>query len=90
MKPVHRILPRASLVMVLVLFVARSADAGGLAGYVGPGAGLGMLGALFAVACVILLALLGPILYPIRAFLAWRRRCRERTTASEVAASKVP
>ncbi len=39
--------------------------------YVGPGAGLTMLGALGAVICVILLALVAPILYPVMAIRAW-------------------
>lgn len=42
-----------------------------LLAYVGPGAGLTMLGALFAVVTVLVLAVLAPLLYPIR--WAWRR-----------------
>lgn len=34
--------------------------------YVGPGAGLSMLGALFAVIAVLILAAVAPLLYPIR------------------------
>lgn len=66
------------LILVLLLFcvVSGPAQAAALLGYVGPGAGLSMLGALFAVICVILLALLGPILFPIRMYLSWRRRRR--------------
>jgi hypothetical protein len=47
-------------------------------GYVGPGAGLSMLGALLAVVCVVLIALLAPLLYPIRWLrtLLWQRRER--------------
>jgi len=55
---------------------------GGLIGYVGPGAGLSMLGALFAVVCVIVIALLGPVLYPIFAIRSWLRRRRERGVPS--------
>ncbi|NLS93283.1 MAG: hypothetical protein GXX96_14095 [Planctomycetaceae bacterium] len=51
-------------------------EPGGLLGYVGPGAGLSMLGSLFAVACVLLLALLGPILYTIRLLRSMLRRRR--------------
>jgi hypothetical protein len=50
----------------------------GLLGYVGPGAGLSMVGALVAVVLVILLALIGPILYPIRLIHSFIRRRRER------------
>ncbi len=42
-----------------------------LLAYVGPGAGLSMLGALFAVVTVLVLAVLAPLLYPIR--WVWRR-----------------
>ena len=63
-------------VSVLLLFVlfCSPAHASPVLGYIGPGAGLGMLGSLFAVLFVLALALLGPILYPIRLFLSWRRR----------------
>lgn len=54
------------------------AGAAGLPAYVGPGAGLSMLGALFSVACVILLALLGAVLYPVRLVRTWFRKRRER------------
>lgn len=50
-------------------------------GYIGPGAGLGMLGALLAVVAFLFLALLGPILYPLRML---RRRLR-RNRADETA-----
>lgn len=41
--------------------------------YVGPGAGLGLIGALLAVLAFIGLALLGPILQPIRWVRRWYR-----------------
>lgn len=50
--------------------------------YVGPGAGLSMIGALLAVVCVIGLALIGPILYPIRLFRRWAKS-RNTVSASE-------
>jgi hypothetical protein len=53
--------------------LACAVGASGLLSYVGPGAGLSMLSALFAVACVILLALFGPLLYPIRWLRRWLR-----------------
>jgi hypothetical protein len=58
---------------------------GGFLGYVGPGAGLSMLGALVAVALVVLLALIGPILYPIRLIHSAVRRRRERMAMGSAA-----
>jgi hypothetical protein len=49
-----------------------------LLAYVGPGAGLTMLGALGAILLILLMALLGPILYPIRVVRGWIRRYREK------------
>lgn len=61
-----------------------------LVAYVGPGAGLTMLGSLFAVTCVILLALLGPLIYPLRWFRSWlRRRGARRALGSFAHASEV-
>jgi hypothetical protein len=48
------------------------------AAYVGPGAGLSMLGALWAVLVAILFALAGLLIWPIRAM---RRRRKELATA---------
>lgn len=79
----YHILSLAVLMHVTILSVP--AHAAELFAYVGPGAGLGMLGALFAVFAVILLALLGPILYPIRLFLRWyRRRNQVEGVTSEI------
>ena len=50
--------------------------------YIGPGAGLGAIGALIAVAGAILLGLLGLILYPYH-LLRNRLRNRQRSTACE-------
>lgn len=47
-------------------------------GYVGPGAGLSMIGALLAVLAILALALIGPILYPIKLFRAWLKQRRMR------------
>lgn len=47
--------------------------------YVGPGAGLTMLGALLAVSCVLLLAVLSPLLFLIQSVRWWlHRRPRKR------------
>ncbi len=50
--------------------------------YVGPGAGLGLIGSLFAVIGGIFVALLGVILFPIR-LLMKRRRKREVAAESD-------
>lgn len=70
---------------VLVGLFSSLGQAVELIGYMGPGAGLSMLGALFAVACVLFIAILAPILYPIRALRAWHRRRRERQELFAVA-----
>ena len=62
----------------------------GLLGYIGPGAGLSMMGALAAVACVILLALLGPLLIPIRLVYSLLRRRRERIAKEAAPPSSHP
>lgn len=50
-------------------------------GYVGPGAGLSMMGALLAVGLVMSVAIIAPILYPIRVVRSWLRN--RRTSGSE-------
>ena len=74
MSAIFQFLPSTTFGSLLWASVACLPDPGGLLGYVGPGAGLTMLGSLFAVACVLLLALLGPILYPIRLLRSVLRR----------------
>jgi pilus assembly protein TadC len=66
-------------VICFLLMLPSLAHAAPLA-YIGPGAGLGMIGAVFAVLAFIVLALLGPILYPIRII---RRRMRQRAAAKD-------
>ena len=51
--------------------------------YVGPGAGLTMLGALLAVACVLLLAVLSPLFYLFQ-IVRWWLRSRPRKRGSHV------
>lgn len=70
-----------------VLTAAPAVAAEELFAYIGPGAGLGMLGALFAVLAFVALALLGPILYPIRLI---RRRMRQRAAAEQPVTEKSP
>ena len=54
------------------------------AAYVGPGAGLTMLGALWAVIAAVVFALAGLVIWPVRAM---RRRRRELASAKAGAAS---
>jgi hypothetical protein len=49
--------------------------------YVGPGAGLGAIGALLAVLGAILIGVAGLVLYPLQLFRNWIRK--ERETAGE-------
>ena len=59
-------------VSVLLLLAGISAATPALA-YLGPGAGLGMLGSLFAVIGAVLLAVLGLLILPVRMILKKRR-----------------
>lgn len=67
--------------MITVAFVPGVAHA-----YVGPGAGLGMIGSLIAVVGAILVALLGLVMFPISLL---RKRRRQRA-ASESATPATP
>jgi nitrate reductase gamma subunit len=58
---------------VLILVAALLAP-GTAAAYMGPGAGLGMLGSLVAVVAAVALAVLGLVLLPVRMILKRRRR----------------
>lgn len=69
----------ATMASALVVLVPGTAAA-----YVGPGAGLTMLGALWALAVAIVIALGGLVIWPIRAVL--RSRKRPTTTPAEPAA----
>jgi len=76
--------------VVFVLIAGRCTPAwtAGPVGYVGPGAGLGMIGALLAVLCVIFLGLLGPVLYPIRLIRRRLKRRREDEHSEDVEGRK--
>jgi len=51
--------------------------------YIGPGAGLGMMGSLFAIGVVALLVLLGLIIYPIRMISKKRREKLQQSNNTE-------
>jgi hypothetical protein len=58
---------------ILFLLIAIAAP-GTAAAYMGPGAGLGMLGSLVAVVAAVALAVLGLVLLPVRMILKRRRK----------------
>lgn len=65
----------------IVLFVATMLAAGPALAYLGPGAGLGMLGSLVAVIGAALLAIFGLLILPVRMLLKKRRRQAAPPTA---------
>ena len=58
---------------ILLLLIAIAAP-GTAAAYMGPGAGLGMLGSLIAVIAALGIALLGIVLLPVRMIMKKRRK----------------
>jgi hypothetical protein len=72
-------------------FCGAMAAAGPAIAYMGPGAGLGMLSSLFAVLGVVLLALLGVILFPVRMLLKFiRKRSRSGGRRQGASSSGAP
>jgi hypothetical protein len=64
--------------MMKILIVLAALAAPGTAGaYMGPGAGLGMLGSLIAVIAAVALAVMGLLLLPLRIILKRRRKAAE-------------
>lgn len=61
----------------LAFFLAAALAAGPAAAYMGPGAGLGMIGSLFAVIGAVLIAVLGIIVLPVRMIMKKRRKAAE-------------
>jgi hypothetical protein len=59
---------------LLGFLVAALLTAGPAAAYMGPGAGLGMIGSLVAVIGAVLIALLGIVILPVRMILKKRRK----------------
>ncbi len=77
--------------LLVVGFCGAMAAAGPAIAYMGPGAGLGMLSSLFAVLGVVLLALLGAILFPIRMLLKFiRKRSRSEGQRQGASSSGTP
>ena len=62
---------------LLAFLVAATLAAGPAAAYMGPGAGLGMIGSFFAVVGAVIIALLGIIVLPVRMIMKKRRKAGE-------------
>lgn len=73
----------------IILAVAVAAPTGAFA-YVGPGAGLSLLGALWAFLAAIGTALFFVIAWPVRKFMRRRRAAHEHNTLSNVNAAGAP
>jgi hypothetical protein len=58
----------------ILFFLAALLAAGPALAYMGPGAGLGMLGSLIAVIGAVILAVLGILILPVRMLLKKRRK----------------
>lgn len=64
-----------------LFFFAAMLAAAPAAAYMGPGAGLGMLGSLIAVIGAVLIAVFGILVLPIRIILKKRRKAAEQKSA---------
>lgn len=65
----------------LVVFIVAMLAASPALAYLGPGAGLGMLGSLFAVIGAVLLAIFGLLILPVRMIMKKRRKQQAQPTA---------
>ena len=70
-------LPRSGLVLLLVLFLCAPAHA-----YVGPGAGVSAIGAIFALIGGVFVSILGFIWYPVKRLLKKRKRADDDKPAA--------
>lgn len=64
---------------LFAFLVAAFLAAGPAAAYMGPGAGLGMVGSVVAVIGAVLIALLGIVILPVRMILKKRRKAATNT-----------
>jgi hypothetical protein len=64
--------------MKSLLFLATMLAAPSAAAYMGPGAGLGMLGSLIAVVGAVLVAVVGLLVLPVRMLLKRRRKAQQK------------
>ena len=64
--------------MKSLLFLAAMLAATSAAAYMGPGAGLGMLGSVVAVVGAVLVAVVGLLVLPVRMLLKRRRKAQQK------------
>ena len=64
--------------MKTLLFLAAMLASTSAAAYMGPGAGLGMLGSLVAVVGAVLVAVVGILVLPVRMLLKRRRKAQQK------------
>ena len=64
--------------MRIILFLAAMVAATSAAAYMGPGAGLGMLGSVIAVVGAVLVAVVGLLVLPVRMLLKRRRTAQQK------------
>jgi hypothetical protein len=68
-----------SAVFIIALFLVGAWPIAAMA-YVGPGAGITLVGALWAVIVAFVFMLGGLVIWPLRALLRWRRNARAKST----------
>jgi hypothetical protein len=64
--------------MRILFFLAAMLAATSAAAYMGPGAGLGMLGSVIAVVGAVLVAVVGIVVLPVRMILKRRRKAQQK------------
>jgi hypothetical protein len=79
----NRLLIVLALLLLAAPVEANVASTGAVLAYVGPGAGLGAIGALLAVAGAVLIGLFGLVLYPLHLAKNWLRGRTENTAGAE-------
>ena len=80
MNPLARAIPTLAVALGTLLLISAPLFAGDfesnssqVLAYVGPGAGLGFIGSLFAILAVVFLGLVGLVAYPLKLILRMRR-----------------
>ena len=73
----HEQLMRSAVVMIALFLVAASPVCA--MAYVGPGAGITLLGALWAVIVAFVFMVGGLLIWPLRALLRWRKNSRAKS-----------
>jgi hypothetical protein len=79
---------RASVWVLLLAFLAAAAPIDPAFAYVGPGAGIGVIGTLIAFFGAVLLAIVGFVWYPIKRLLRKRKTAAAKTEAAVAAPAR--